>query len=247
MNKNCSGVCTIFLTAILAAVLGCSERNDLAPVVESHWRAVGHANTHRVEAGETLYAIAFRYDLDYRKLAALNQLTRPYHLQVGQILKINANYTRYRPHVAAIKRSMPIHAGGSTLTKPVHVVAFARHNSPWMMPCSGKVIERFAPNIGHKGMTIAGVAGEKIYAAASGVVAYAGDGIKGYGNLIIIKHNQQYMTAYGYNARNLVHEGQHVTAGQVIANMGMIDQHHYGLHFEIRNAGKPVNPENYYS
>jgi lipoprotein NlpD len=84
-----------------------------------------------------------------------------------------------------------------------------------------------------------------ILAAASGVVAYAGHGLAGYGNLIIIKHDAQRLTAYGYNLRNVVHEGQHVLAGQKIAEMGAVDRRFWRLHFEVREAGRPVNPLRY--
>ena len=82
-------------------------------------------------------------------------------------------------------------------------------------------------------------------AASSGVVAYAGSGQAGYGNLIIIKHDNQYLTAYGNNLRNLVREGQHIQTGQAIAEIGVVDRRYWGVHFEIRQAGKPVNPLNY--
>jgi lipoprotein NlpD len=93
-----------------------------------------------------------------------------------------------------------------------------------------------------KGIDIAGRKGDKVYAAQSGIVAYAGSGLANYGNLIIIKHPNNYLTAYGNNARNLVKEGQYVNSGQVIAEMGIINHQYYGLHFEIRQQGKPLNP-----
>lgn len=110
---------------------------------------------------------------------------------------------------------------------------------------NGRVATRFIPQQGKKGIDIAGRKGEKIRAASSGVVAYAGNGLSGYGNLIIVKHNNQFLTAYGNNLRNLVKEGQKVKAGQIIAEMGVIDRRFWGVHFEIRRAGRPVNPLNY--
>ena len=84
-----------------------------------------------------------------------------------------------------------------------------------------------------------------MHASSSGVVAYAGSGLAGYGNLIIIKHNNEFLTAYGNNARNLVREGQRVSSGQIIAEAGVIERKYYGVHFEIRKRGVPVNPLNY--
>ena len=115
----------------------------------------------------------------------------------------------------------------------------------WIWPATGRVVATFSLAQGRKGIDIAGKKGEKIRAVSGGVVAYAGNGIERYGNLIMIKHNQQCLTAYGNNMRNLVHEGQHVTAGQVIAEMGVVDRRFWGVHFEMRQGGKPVNPLHY--
>ena len=104
------------------------------------------------------------------------------------------------------------------------------------------MVTGFIPAQGKKGINIACRKEDKVRAASSGVVAYAGSGLAGYGNLIIIKHNNEYLTAYGNNARNLVSEGQRVNSGQIIAVAGMVDHKYWGVHFEIRKAGKPVNP-----
>ena len=109
----------------------------------------------------------------------------------------------------------------------------------------GRVVATYVPQQGKKGIDIAGKKGDKIHAAAGGTVAYAGNGLSGYGNLIIIKHDNQYLTAYGDNLHNLVKEGQRIRRGQIIAEMGVVDRRFWGVHFEIRKAGKPVNPLNY--
>lgn len=233
------------LLLVSGVLLGCEQRSDLAPVIESKWRSTQHVSSHRVERGETLYAIAFRYDLDYRQLAQMNHIAAPYTLRVGQVLRVNSSYTLYRPERV---RNIPAPARSNRLNHDSPINNYPRYkqsNTGWMMPADGRIIEQFAPNLGHKGINIAGEKGSKVRASANGTVAYAGNGLAGYGNLIIIKHNNQYMTAYGNNARNLVKVGQWVKSGQVIADMGMIDRRYYGVHFEIRNAGKPVNPRNY--
>lgn len=122
---------------------------------------------------------------------------------------------------------------------------FARSPSGWLWPVSGRVVTSFVPEQGKKGINIASRKGEKVIAAAAGVVAYAGSGLAGYGNLIIIKHNYGYLTAYGNNSKIMVSEGQHVKAGQIIAEVGVVDRKYTGVHFEIRKSGIPVNPLNY--
>ena len=224
-------VLLIWLTVLLSA---CGLRENLAPVVESRWRTE-HTRVarHVVMRGETLYALSFQYDQDYERLAQINQLRPPYTLHVGQVLQLKTALPKarsiYHPP-AAIRR---------------HQEPPATSRARWLWPAEGRIMTTFAPNSGRKGIDIAGKKGEKIRAASTGIVAYAGNGLSGYGNLIIIKHNQHVLTAYGNNLRNLVHEGQHITTGQVIAEMGVIDRRYWGLHFEIRQGGNPVDPRNY--
>lgn len=221
-------------TSVLIALmtLTACERDGLAPVVELNWRGLGgHAKQHIVKRGDTLYAIAFRYDTDYRQLAVMNGLHSPYALRIGQVIYLQAR--------KVVPRSQPLR------TNYRRMLPIWRSSSSWLWPAQGRVVTHFVPQQGKKGIDIAGNQGSKIYAAANGLVAYAGSGLAGYGNLIIIRHNNQFLTAYANNARNLVKEGQSVKAGQVIAYMGVVDRRFWGLHFEIRQAGQPVNPLNY--
>ena len=232
----------------LLALCSCGSREGLAPVVELKWRAVNnHAKQHEVQRGETLYAIAFHYDQDYRQLAMANYLRSPYTLRVGQIIRLQA---------ATIpeKKSVTPHYNHPTKYTPPVWRPTIKHTPPeqsqqhyigWSWPIRGKVVARYSPQLGKKGIDIAGSKGEKIRAASGGVVAYAGSGLSGYGNLIIIKHDNQYLTAYGNNLRNLVKEGQRIQTGQAIAEIGVVDRRYWGVHFEIRKAGQPVNPLNY--
>lgn len=240
LNKGWYGV------AGLLFLCSCSEREGLAPVVEVKWReANNHAKQHIVERGDTLYAIAFRYDQDYRQLALANHLQRPYTLRVGQAIRLQPTGSSMPVRTGMPGRNNAITAKPVWQSHPAPMDRARLSYSHWIWPAHGKVVANYAPQQGKKGIDIAGHKGMKIRAAASGTVAYAGNGLSGYGNLIIIKHDNQYLTAYGNNLRNLVREGQYIKAGQPIAEMGIVDRRFYGVHFEIRKAGKPVNPLNY--
>ncbi len=123
---------------------------------------------------------------------------------------------------------------------------FSKKIRKWIWPAKGKLIAKFSTGLqGNKGIDIAGKRGDKIIAAADGKVVYAGDALRGYGNLIIIKHNDDYLSAYAHNDRILVREQQHVKAGDIIAKMGNTDAERVMLHFEVRFRGKSVNPLKY--
>lgn len=236
---------TFLCLLLLATLVSCGERYDLAPVAELKWQPFSrYQKTHTVRRGETLYAIAFRYDTDFRQLAVLNHLRPPYSLRIGQVLSLQG--ISRRPARTARYNQRRVSAPSAVKTQAIYSPAIMmRSSSGWLWPVSGRVATTFVPDQGKKGINIACKKGERVRAAANGIVAYAGSGLAGYGNLIIIKHNNEYLTAYGNNARNLVSEGQQVKAGQVIADVGIIDRKYWGVHFEIRKMGIPVNPLNY--
>lgn len=219
-----------FLLLILILNLSaCGTREVLAPVDEVVWTPFNlQATTYTVKRGDTLYSIAFRYDADYRYLAKINRIRSPYYLSVGQKIKLRPGHGDPKPKVQQ----------KSVLQKPLKYSGSSR----WLWPVRGEIKSAFNPRFGQKGINIAARKGSRVQAAQAGVIAYAGNGLENYGNLIIIKHDNNYLTAYGNNARNLVREGQRVRAGQVIADLGVINRKFYGLHFEIRKNGKPVNP-----
>lgn len=230
---------------LAATLVGCG--NNLAPVTELKWQSSSQAQSHVVRRGETLYAIAFRYDTDYRTLARINHVSAPYSLRVGQVLNVNGIKKQASP-----LRQAPVYQASrpTPVVKPQQTyspsrVLFGRAKSAWQWPVEGRLVTSFNPDQGKKGINIACTSGCKVIASASGVVAYAGSGLTGYGNLIIIKHSNEFLTAYGNNARMMVSEGQQVHAGQVIAEAGLIDHKYKGVHFEIRKRGIPVNPLNY--
>jgi lipoprotein NlpD len=227
----------LFLGLFLSLLMqGCGMRDGgLAPVEESTWRGTNPSVTsHVVTRGETLYAIAFRYEQDYHRLAVLNGLKSPYALRVGQVIKLKSS-SSVENFAKRVVKSLP----------ELPDIPLVSGHSSWHWPTHGRIMATFSPSKGRKGINIAGKKGSKIRASATGVVAYAGDGLPGYGHLIILKHDTEYLTAYGNNQKNLVHSGQHVKQGQVIAEMGVVNRRFWGVHFEMRRRGEPVNPLKY--
>lgn len=238
--------CRRFLClSLIVTLTGCGK--NFAPVSEPRWYSYSrNQKVHRVQRHETLYAIAFRYDTDYRTLARINHINPPYALRVGQVLSLRGITARSQglhrtPGARRYYAARPVRP--ALITSPSN--RYARSRSGWMWPVRGHVVTSFVPEQGKKGINIACNKGERVIAAADGVVAYAGSGLTGYGNLIIIKHSNEYLTAYGNNSRVLISEGQYVKAGHAIGEAGVIDRKYTGVHFEIRKSGIPVNPLNY--
>lgn len=237
-------LCRLFcLISVIVGLYGCGDRSALAPVVDGLWNPSGRVHTYVVSKGDTLYSIAFRYDLDYRTLARYNHLSSPYTLRVGQVLRLQPNAAI--THQTVNRNNRTNHPVVPNKPIALYTPTYQYKNGAWLWPAEGQIVATFNPQAGKKGIDIAGKKGAVVRASFSGVVAYAGSGLKGYGNLIIIKHNNHCLTAYGNNLKNLVREGQYVKAGQEIALMGAVEQRYWGLHFEIRKSGVPVNPLNY--
>lgn len=229
--------------AVLLSFAGCTVYNQ--PV-----RGVS-ADSHRVQRGDTLYSIAWKNGLDYRTVARWNGIRPPYTIYVGQHIRLSApDSARARadsaPQFPASRTPPPV-AGGRTLPVPAPRAEASDAAMPnWQWPAGGPVLRRFdADANGKKGITLGGTHGTQVRAAAAGQVVYAGSGLVGYGRLIIIKHNDVYLSAYGHNRHLLVNEGDAVRSGQVIAEMGSSGTNRIQLHFEIRRKGKPVDPLRY--
>jgi lipoprotein NlpD len=251
LNSGRHGWLAIIYFAILVYLSGCSSTNVLAPVSDSL-----HQGYHQVNHGETLYSIAFRYGLDYRTIAKLNHLSSSYKIHPGQKLrlasitspKITSHSGKKRASTARklIKPTQVTKLAMTTRTVSHSSSPKAYHTLVWHWPTRGAIISGFLPSAaGNKGIDIAGQYSQPIYAAAGGLVVYCGKGLRGYGQLIIIKHNDEYLSAYAHNSQLLVKEGSFIKAGQQIAKMGNSDSNRIKLHFEIRRAGKPINPLNY--
>lgn len=215
-------------------ISACDNGDNFAPVTDlSSIEPIPSSGAHRVTKGETLYEIAWRYGLDYRYLSARNQIPSPFTIRVGQIIylnqTVNKNVSLSSPAILKIERSEK---------EPNY------SSSGWTWPAKGKIITNYSAV--NKGVNITNSPGEPIRAAASGKVVYAGSGLRGYGNLIIIKHNSLYLSAYAHNRRILVKDGEWIKQGQKIAEMGNTGSDRVMLHFEIRRAGKPINPLSLY-
>jgi len=230
-------------------LLACSGAPQAPVEVRRGEQAVqrGRAANHTVLAGETLYAIAWRYGLDYRSLARANSIAPPYTIYPGQklVLASKPGVARAAPApkpTAKAPVAKPAPAKSAPVTKPSSSQAATAPVAAWLWPAEGKVVRNFSGTV-HKGIDIDGKAGDKVRATAAGKVVYAGNGIVGYGNLLIVKHNEVYLSAYGHNRRLLVSEGETVKAGQRIAEKGSSATNSVKLHFEIRREGKPVDPK----
>lgn len=233
---------------------GCADTRYPAPVRDSGKKArvatkpapvpvpPGH---YRVEAGDTLFKIAFENGLDFDTLAAWNGLPDPNQIRVGALLRLSP------PKQAASTKPPPMPARAES--RPPAAEAARPVQPPpldggppdsWAWPAWGDLLACYGDGLS-KGIDIAGSPGQPVRAAAAGRVAYVGAGLRGYGKLIIIRHGKTLLSAYAHNARTLVKEGQDVARGQIISEMGDTDADRVKLHFEIREYGKPVDPLNY--
>ena len=202
-----------------------------------------------VKRSDTLYSIAWRYGLDYKQLARWNQIGVNSPIHPGQRLRlINPG----KQTVAASAAQKPS-SKTKTKTKTKTSVATSSNNDQyskrgpikWIWPTQGKPLNTFlASKLDRRGIDIAGKFGQPVRAVADGKVVYSGNGLAGYGNLIIIKHSDTYLSAYAYCQERLVQEGSSVKSGKVVAKMGRRDNT-AKLHFEIRRNGKPVDPMKY--
>jgi lipoprotein NlpD len=219
-----------------------------------------------VRRGDTLYSIAWQHGLTYRQLADINGIRSPYTIYSGQRLRVKPLAPQ---RAIAPVQSKPRTAPAAHQPKPVAVPtavssaptpapepaarpsasatgSVAAYDGNWVWPTRGRLLRGFQQDSsGRKGIDIGGHNNQPVNAAANGKVVYAGSGLVGYGRLIIVKHNENLLSAYGHNNKLLVAEGEYVKAGQMIATMGSSGTNRTGLYFEIRKNGKPVNPLHY--
>jgi lipoprotein NlpD len=223
----------------------------------------GKAGYYTVKPKDTLIGIGLETGQSHKDIARWNSLENPNRIEVGQILRVvppvaesvavtkavTAGTATATPIAAGSAKpsSAPASAPATTApsTAPVAVAAATPEDDiGWIWPSNGTVLAGF-DEAKNKGLDIGGVAGEPVLASADGKVVYAGAGLRGYGNLIILKHNNVFLTAYAHNQSLLVKEDQSVKKGQKIAEMGNTDADRVKLHFEVRRQGKPVDPAKY--
>ena len=238
MQTSCIKTICLILCLMLA---GCS--GGRAPVY-----SIGEPGTYVVREKDTLYSIAFRYNLDYKSIAGINRIKPPYTIFPGQKLRLRGVALR------VAQDSGPTDTGKGRKAKKKRkstapakkAAAPPRKIAAWHWPLDGKVTSTFSlVKPINKGIDIAGKEGGDVRAAAEGVVVYAGGNLRGYGKLIIIKHGDRFLSAYGNNAAILVAENDTVPAGKVIAKVGRNIADLTQLHFEIRVDGIPKNPMAY--
>lgn len=224
-----------------------------APVSERNTVAQRPVPYRIVNAGDTLYSIAWEAKLDYHELARWNGLSSSYIIKPGQRLRLRPEP---QPKQARLKTSVkkPVKTWSKAAVKlavgkksPQRTKQHATRSRPirWSWPTKGKVIKRFSTRRRNNGVDIGGRSGQPIRAAAHGKIAYLGSGLRGYGKLIIIEHDELFLSAYAHNKKLLVRQGQKVRRGEQIASMGSTDTNRTKLHFEIRRRGIPVNPLRY--
>lgn len=210
----------------------------------------GKVGYYTVKPGDTLLKIALEHGQSFRDLASWNQLDNPNKIEVGQVLRVIAPLPSNveikpvpKPVVATAPVDQPAPAPASASVAAVAPAAPAASvaTTNWIWPVNGSVIAGF-DDAKNKGIDLGGKAGDPVLAVADGRVVYVGAGLRGYGNLIILKHDNVFLTAYAHNRTLLVKEDQSVIKGQKIAEMGDSDADRVKLHFEVRRQGKPVDP-----
>lgn len=253
--------CLIAISIICAVPLGCASPQPAA-VSDRAQPPSRRIMTHEVSAGETLFSIAWRHGVDYRQLARHNSISAPFTIYAGQTLRLDvgADTAASAPPQPAARATTRTSRSSSTASSPASSRSenrtaprattppptLAAGTPEWRWPARGRVIKAFGAGTGfNQGIDIDGELGEPVIAAASGQVVYAGSGLRGYGNLLIIKHNDTYLSAYAHNQRLLKNEGDMVKAGERVADMGSSGANKVKLHFEIRREGRPVDPIRY--
>ncbi|WP_455555631.1 peptidoglycan DD-metalloendopeptidase family protein [Comamonas sp.] len=227
----------------------------------------GKPGYYSVRPGDTLIRIGLEHGQSWKDIARWSNISNPDLIEVGQVVRVvppgTAAGEGARPVASSTVQPVTLPPAGSTASAPVTPPAApapvattpvepAKTTTTggdasglgFIWPAKGQVIAGFNEST-NKGVDIAGNAGDPVLAAADGRVVYAGAGLRGYGHLIILKHNNTYLTAYAHNQKLLVKEDQNVKKGQKIAEMGSSDADRVKLHFEVRRQGKPVDPSRY--
>jgi lipoprotein NlpD len=221
--------------------------NDVAKLMPGSENA-GKPGYYTVQRGDTLMRIGLENGLGWRDLALWNNLANPDVIEVGQVLRVTPPGSAVETAGVVVRPippqgSAPVTAAPAKAEPAPVVQNNVVHDEGlgFIWPANGALLAGF-DEAKNKGLDIGGRAGDSVMASADGQVVYAGSGLRGYGNLIILKHNSTFLTAYAHNQALLVKEDQKVRKGQKIAEMGKSDTDRVKLHFEVRKQGKPVDP-----
>ena len=236
-------------------LVSCGGQTNIAPVTSRSSSASKptivvsrNSDFYTVRKGDTLYSIAWQHGYDYKIVAGWNDIAAPYRLNVGQKLRIRSSTELSTSGEGEKSVTIPAEKQGKKPNIQPEKAAkqdrrIASAKPAWRWPTNGKIIQQYSSRQpGKKGIVLSGKNGQSVFAASDGRVVYSGSGLVGYGKLIIIKHNAEFLSAYGHNKTLLVKEGDRVKSGQQIAEMGKSGAERVMLHFEIRRDGKPVNP-----
>lgn len=232
LKKNSLGIAMLLCAGLLIAGCSGSKSSDS-----------GSGAVYTVKRGDTLYRISRTTGTSVKDLARLNGISPPYTIEVGQKLKLGGSKT-------ASAKSTKKSSSKTATVRPSSSVPQSSWppvgQRCWQWPASGKVILPYSTaEGGNKGIDISAARGTPVYAAGAGKVVYVGNQLRGYGNLIMIKHSEDYITAYAHNDTLLVNNGQSVKAGQKIATMGSTDAASVRLHFQIRYRATAIDPQRY--
>ena len=229
LKKNSLGIAMLLCAGLLIAGCSGSKSSDSGAV-------------YTVKRGDTLYRISRTTGTSVKDLARLNGISPPYTIEVGQKLKLGGSKT---VSSKSTKKSTTKTAARPSSSVPQSSWPPVGQRC-WLWPANGKVILPYSTaDGGNKGIDISAARGTPVYAAGAGKVVYVGNQLRGYGNLIMIKHSEDYITAYAHNDTMLVNNGQSVKAGQKIATMGSTDAASVRLHFQIRYRATAIDPLRY--
>lgn len=243
---------------VMGSMVGCaSTSNNRAPNVIVNSQGV--PNYYHVKSGDTVSEIAQRYRMNYRRIGALNNLDSRYTIQAGQWIKLwdsagvsaspmrsTANTgSRPNPYANSGAYRSPIPQTNNSYSNnyPNNTVNYVQATGNYQYPTNNRVVREFNGSKTGLGMWFSGNQGDPVYASQSGTVIYAGSGLSEYGNLVMLRHDNRFVTAYAHNSQLLVKEGQTVTQGQQISTMGSTgDTNLVALQFQVRQGGKAINP-----